>query len=211
MIFLLAYLRMSSNTQKLNTVYQKYNIPYPLFKYNICDRKFICSFRLPNKSVVYSDPKDSKKLAKEAAIELVLSDITKILEAVRAPKFNTFPKFTGLVIVDGDNITKSDQIELLISMEKSGMNIMLVVASTYDMSKISGKFKKIIVVENVGKQAVDIWIVAYVAKYDFSYGQELVIISADHFASTLSNLAQLFHSRPIKISSYNSVTTFITA
>lgn len=195
---------ISTNTQKLNTIYQKYNLQQPVFKFRECSKKFICHFELPNGTTVCGEPMPNKKLAKESVASIALQDIGKI--ASYTPVQVKPVVFSGLIIVDGDNITKSDQIELLAEMEALGANIIIVVASTYDISRIAGKLKKIYIIENVGKQCVDIWIIGYIVKYNFCYGSEIVIISIDHFATTLANMAHIFHSRPINISVYNSVT-----
>ncbi len=202
----------TTNTQILNAIYQRHNISYPNFQFNTQNHKFICWFKLPDNSIMYSYPMKSKKLAKESVAGLVLNSINDIIQRVTI-NYNKLPipVFTGLVIVDGDNITKSDQIQLLSDMESENINILFVVMSTYDTSKIVNKFKKIIIIENAGKQSVDIWIIGYIIKYDFKYGPDIVLISNDKFASTLANMAHIFHNQLINIQSYNSASAFILA
>ncbi len=199
---------MIMNTQRLNSIYQKHNIPYPEFQFTKTNCGFVCHFRLPNGAILSSEPKRDKRTAKECVAEIAVADIDRHLSSL-INRRNIFPQYSGFIIVDGDNITKPDQLELLYKFECAGTPILFVVASTYDTTKIKRMFKKIMIIPNEGKQSVDIWIIGYVSKYDFGYGSDISIISGDNFIKVLSKIAPMFHDRHIAIKTYNSVSNFI--
>ena len=202
-----------SSISELNTYFQKRKIALPIFEFTTSGNKFSSYIKLNSGTVITGDYHSNKKMARDDVAKKALSILkitNELIVPQIAPVIYKISKYSGILIIDGDNITDRQQLSLLEKLEQEGTEVIFVVLSCRNIGKLSESIvRRVHEVPNVGKEAVDLWITAYIAKYNFSLGSEITIISQDHFADTLSKLAPMFHKRPLKVFSHKSIYNFL--
>jgi hypothetical protein len=186
-----------SSKNKLQEFFQKRGLPLPIYYSNRVggtdnDPKWVCVIKLHNGETVYSDPCSSKKACEAESAYKALSEIDS-----RKLKFNIKYSFDidsdVTILVDGENLP-TVPIKFVTEVDAS-VSFQVYISKDHPIKpKLNEHDITAIEVDSTRKDAVDIAIVRDSAK---TYSDHIIIVTNDHFGSTLVELINKEGTQPI--------------
>ena len=177
-----------SSKNKLQEFFQKRGLPSPVYYSNRAggtddSPKWVCMIKIHNGEIVYSSPCSSKKECEAEAANKALSEIDS-----RNFKFNIKYSFDidshVIILVDGENLP-TVPIKFVTEVDAS-VSLRTYISKGHPIKpKLDEHEITVIEVDSTRKDAVDIAIVRDSTRI---YSKHIIIVTNDHFGSTLVEL-----------------------